>query len=225
MALTDEARTRAAPGTPPRLLWSWLAWTTGGEAVGFLAPAAVASVVATLPAAMILPSRLLAGAVEGAVLGAAQAHVLRRVLPRLPGPRWVIATSLAAVLAWLIGLLPSTLGNRLDSWPVAVVIGAVAVGGTVLLLSIGAAQWTVLRRHVAHAGRWIAITAIGWLAGLTVFMLIATPLWQEGQPIALTIAIGVLAGLVMAATMAAVTGLGLERLLAAGRTTGRVGRV
>jgi len=78
---------------------------------------------------------------------------------------------------------------------------------------MGLAQWTVLRNHVVGAGRWIAVSAVAWLAGLAAFMLIATPLWQEGQPVALTAAIGVLGRLVMAATVAAVTGLGFVRLL------------
>jgi len=44
----------------------------------------------------------------------------------------------------------------------------------------------VLRRHVARAGRWVLITAAAWLGGLTVFLLVASPLWQEGQPLAVT---------------------------------------
>jgi hypothetical protein len=204
-------------------LFAWLAWTTLGETVGFCVPAAVATLTANSPATVSLPSLLLAGAVEGAFLGGAQAHVLRRALPDLPAWRWVAVTSAAATAAWLIGLVPSTLGRVLVGWPVVVRAGIFVVGGMALLLSIGTAQWTVLRHHVPRAGRWIGVTAVGWLAGLTAFMLVAPPLWREGQPAALTGAIGVLAGLVMAATVAAVTGLGLERLLTAqapGKTHG-----
>jgi len=211
---------RPAGPAPPgaalsgRRLWrTWLAWTTGGEALGFCVPALVATLTAGSPAAVALPVLLLAGAAEGAVLGAAQAHVLRRVLPDLPRSRWVAVTSAAAVLAWLVGLLPATLAGTAAGWPVPLLVVLAAAGGVVLLLSIGTAQWTVLRRHVAGAGRWIAVTAAGWLAGLAAFMLIAPPLWHPGQPAVLTAAIGVLAGLVMAGTVAAVTGLGLVRLL------------
>jgi hypothetical protein len=198
----------------PAGLWSaWVAWTTAGETIGFLVPAVVAAATARSPAAIALPLLLVAGAAEGALLGTAQAHVLRRALPGLETRRWVAVTSAAAVLAWLLGLLPSVAADAIRDWPVAIVIGLAAAGGLVLLCSIGIAQWTVLRHHVARAHRWVAITAIAWLAALGVFMLIATPLWREGQPVALTIAIGAFAGLAMAATMAAVSGVGLLRLL------------
>jgi hypothetical protein len=95
--------------------------------------------------------------------------------------------------------------------PVIAVLAAVL--GLALLASIGAAQWTVLRHHVEGAGRWIGWTAAGWLAALAAFMLIASPLWQEGQSLWLTVAIGILAGIIMAGVAAAVTGLGLVRMI------------
>lgn len=64
-----------------------------------------------------------------------------------------------------------------------------------------------------RAGRWVALTAAAWTAGLAVFMAIATPLWHEGQPVALVVLIGVAAGLAMALTVATVTGAGLVRLV------------
>ncbi len=195
-------------------LWSaWVGWTTAGETLGFLVPAAVAAATAGRPAMVAVPLLLAAGAVEGALLGTTQAHVLRRALPRLRMNRWVAVTSAAAVLAWLLGLLPSVAADAIGGWPTPILIGLAGAGGLVLLCSIGAAQWTVLRHHVARAHRWVAITAVAWLAGLVVFMLIASPLWHEGQSVAPTVAVGVLAGFVMGATVAAVSGVGLLRLL------------
>ncbi len=195
------------------LWWRWTGWVTAGETVGFAIPALAGALTATAPAAVSVPSLLLAGACEGALLGAAQAHVLHHVLPSLPRRSWIAATSAGAVVAWSVGLLPSALADIVSGWPRAVLFVAAAVLGTVLLLTIGVAQWTVLRRRVDHAVRWIAVTAAGWLAGLTAFMLVAPPLWHEGQAVAVTAAIGGTAGLVMAATVAAVTGFGLVRLL------------
>jgi F420H(2)-dependent quinone reductase len=221
----------AAEAEPPlsgwRLWRAWLVWVTVGETAGFCVPAVVASLTLDGPTAVVVPTMLLAGAVEGALLGAAQAHVLCRVLPAVPRRRWVGATSAAAVVAWSLGLVPSTAGESLGDWPVPVLVIAVVVGGTVLLLSIGTAQWIVLREHVPRAGRWIAVTAAGWLAGLLAFMLVAPPLWHEGQATLTVAAIGAGAGLVMAGTVAAVTGLGLLRLLratpAAGTPVARAG--
>lgn len=50
-----------------------------------------------------------AGAVEGAVLGTAQALVLRSYLPALELRAWVGRTALGAVIAWAIGMTPNTL--------------------------------------------------------------------------------------------------------------------
>lgn len=80
-------------------------------------------------------------------------------------------------------------------------------------LSIGTAQWTVLRNHLPHAARWIAITAGAWLCGLAAFLAVASPLWQPGQPFWLTVLIGVLAGILMAAVVAVLTGAGLLHLI------------
>ena len=49
------------------------------------------------------------------------------------------------------------------------IAGAVGLG-PVLLCSLGAAQWVVLRRHVPGAGHWVWMSAAAWLAGLTVVM-------------------------------------------------------
>jgi Ca2+-transporting ATPase len=195
----------------------WRRWTVAtflGEATGFLVP-----VLAVVAGADRLgePWRTLtlvgAGAGEGAVLGLAQARVLARALPGLAARDWILRTALAAAVAWAIGLTVGGAGDRLAGWPLLAVLALVAPAGVVLLLSIGVAQWTVLRRHLPGAGRWAAWTAAAWLAGLGVFMAVATPLWQPGQDALLIGLIGVLAGCLMALTMAAVTGWGLVRLL------------
>ncbi len=206
--------------SPDWCLWrTWVAWVTVGETLGFLVPALIGVLTVDYPTAASLPALLLAGAVEGAILGGAQAIVLHRVLPGFPVRTWVAATSGAAVLAWLIGMAPVAFAGSIDDWPIALVVASATILGALLLLSIGTAQWTVLRHHVDGAWRWIAVTALAWLAGLTVFMLVAPPLWREGQPIALIVAIGAFAGLLMASTVAAVTGFGLIWLL---RTVQRV---
>jgi hypothetical protein len=210
---------RSAPPRPPlssdaRALWRrWTVVTAGGELVGFLIPALTAVLAGeVLNGAARLPLMVLAGAGEGAVLGTAQCRVLRLVLPEFSTRDWTARTAAAAALAWAFGMLPSSIGGVADLTPIVQVL-LLAPAGVVLLASIGTAQWTVLRRHVPGASAWIGWTALGWLAGLAVFFTVATPLWRPGQPAALVVAVGVLAALVMAATMAAVTGWGLVRLL------------
>ena len=45
-----------------------------------------------------------AGAGEGAILGAAQALVLREEIPAFPRPRWIAVTATAAALCWALGM-------------------------------------------------------------------------------------------------------------------------
>lgn len=211
--------TLASPLPPrrERSLWlSWFASVTLGECLGFTVPAAVGAATADV-GVLAVPLLVLAGAVEGATLGWFQARVLRRVVPGLPTARWVLATAVAAALAWAIGLTPSTLPASVDTWPPALLIPLAVAGGLVLLLSIGTAQWLVLRPHVPRAARWIEATAAAWVLALVLFTAVTTPLWQPGQPVAVTMLIGALGGLVMAATVAAVTSLSIVRLFGSGR--------
>jgi hypothetical protein len=194
-----------------RALWRrWVLVTTAGELAGFCVPASVGAVASAghldgLGSAAILVA---AGAVEGAMLGWAQATVLRGVVAGLDTGSWVRATALGAVVAYAMGMVPSVFFPL----PVLAMVAIAAVAGTVLLGSIGTAQWLVLRRHRPGSGWWIGTTAAAWLVGLGAFLAIAMPLWQPGQPVTLIVAIAVLAGLVMAAVVAAVTGWAVLRL-------------
>ncbi len=211
-----RARTRppSGPVPRPRFRRRWLLVVTAGEAVGFLVPVlAVLSGAADLPGAAGLAVVVAAGAAEGAVLGAAQAAVLAGEVPGLSRRDWIVRTAAAAAVAWVIGMGPSTWAEGVLDGPVALQVVLAVPAAGVLLGSIGLAQWTVLRRHVPRAGRWVAWTAAGWLAGLAVFTAFTAPLWQPGQAPALVAAIGVLGGLVMALSMAAVTGRGAVLLL------------
>jgi hypothetical protein len=205
-------------GRPDGLWRRWTLATAAGETAGFLVPA-VAAVL--LPAGARDGARtvafVVAGSLEGAILGWAQSRVLREAVPAVSAGAWVTRTALAAAVAWLIGLTPSLLWDRLGGLP-PVVTGALAMaGGLVLLASIGVAQWSVLRSHLPGSAWWIGWTALGWAAGLLVFTLVTTPLWQPGQSGAVIAAIGAVGGALMAVTVGAVTGLGLVRLVRRGR--------
>ncbi|MDX8034900.1 hypothetical protein SK803_32185 [Lentzea sp. BCCO 10_0856] len=189
-------------------VWTtWFIWVTAGEFAGFLAPAVVGALTSSGPVLV------LAGVAEGAVLGAAQCLVLRRIVPRLNARDWIVVTALAAGFAWAVVLLAVHYGEPLGTLPLAVLVPLSAVAGMGVLLSIGIGQWLVLRHHVDGAFRWVWATAVAWCAGLIVFTAFTTPLWQPGQPAARIALIGALGGLLMAATMAAITGAALARLL------------
>jgi uncharacterized integral membrane protein len=193
-------------------LASWVGWVSLGESLGFLAPALAQIFAAALWPAGTLPLLVLAGFVEGAVLGWFEVRVLCYRLPGVSSRRWVLFTGAAAAVAWTLGLLPSA-GGAWQDWPAPAQIVVGTTAGVVLLVSIGFAQWIELRRHLPRAWRWIAGSAAAWAAGLGVFMAVATPLWQPGQDPWLSAVIGILAAVLMAVTMAVVTGLVMVRLL------------
>jgi hypothetical protein len=191
----------------------WCLIVTFAELVGFALPVTLGVATATASAAVALPAVVLAGAVEGALLGGGQALVLGPVVPGLHRVRWVALTAAAAVVAYAFGMGPSTWASSVFDAPMGVQIAVVVAIGAIVLASIGGLQWLELRRHVHGAAHWIWITAAAWLVALGAFLAIATPLWQPGQPLWLAIGIGVLAGAIMAAIQAFGTGWGMARLL------------
>ncbi|UEL27038.1 hypothetical protein [Pseudarthrobacter sp. L1SW] len=193
-------------------LAQWVGWVSLGESLGFLAPALAQSASAALGPAAAVPLLVLAGFVEGAVLGWFQVRVLRTRLPGVSARRWVLLTAAAAVVAWAVALL--TFSNEgWQGWPAPAQAATGAVAAVVVLVSIGLAQWVELRHHAPQAWRWVAGSAAAWAAGLGVFMAAATPLWQPGQELWLVAAIGIGAAILMAVAMAVVTGLVMVRLL------------
>jgi len=158
---------------------------------------------------LTLVTMVLAGSVEGAVLGSAQADCLYRwrVLPARR--RWVAATSVGAAVAWSLGMLPSTLGGM--SWTSGTAVAVVA-GGLMLLTSLPLAQYFVLRDHVRQPILWIPINMVAWLLGIA-WTLLPSPWIDQSTPTGTLILVYAVAGLCMAATVAVVTGLGMIRLL------------
>lgn len=89
---------------------------------------------------------------------------------------WLIATASGAGLAWLLGMMPSTIISLLAAdatqvsappepgplltYTLAAALGVVA--GPIL----GFAQWTVLRKHAASASRWLWANALAWAVGM-----------------------------------------------------------
>lgn len=215
MTETDRAAPRTAtPLRGSRLRAVWFGVVTAGEFLGFAVPAVTGAITAHATAGVVFAAMLAAGAAEGTLLGLSQAYVLRRAIDGIHTGRWVAATAGGAVVAYAIGMAPSSVPGMLRTLPPVVLAPAAAVLGTALLLSIGTAQWLVLRTVVRPSGRWIATTALAWAAGLAVFLGFTMPLWHPGQSTVTIAAIGIAGGLLMAATTSAVTGEALRRLLA-----------
>jgi hypothetical protein len=166
-----------------RLLWRrWVAANALGELFGLGLTAGVVALVMTRlddqqGASFILLSFAVAvasGAIEATIVGLAQWWAMHPWFPTISRRPWWLATLVGALLAYVLGYLPSTLmslGEQASSAPVAeppqwivllLAAGLGAVAGAVL----SGAQWLVLRRHAAHAGMWIPANMLAWLVGM-----------------------------------------------------------
>ncbi len=163
----------------------------------------------------LLGAMTVSGAVEGTIVGLAQWGVLRHRF-EIGRRSWVGATIAGALLAWLLGSLPSTLmqaGADADSRAVEepglglVLLFASAIGlvaGAVL----ASAQAVVLRNAVRRAGLWLPANSLAWAVGMPVIflaidlagragMLPLRVLWMAAGLAAAGAAVGAVHGLVL----------------------------
>jgi hypothetical protein len=201
--LGNQAGSRYPPGTDV-FFRRWVACTVAGEAVGFTVAAALATTqdLSHMPEFAIL---LGAGAIEGALLGKGQAMAMSRLqLPAAVLRLWPVATSVAAVVAWSIGLIPGSIHKISWSSSVAWLLAAVLV--LLLLASIPTAQFMLLRTALPTAGRWVRFNAVAWMLGLS-WTLLPPALIKPDTPVVSEIGVYAIAGVLMAATVAIITGL------------------
>ena len=209
----------------------WLRWVfanAAGEALGLGATALIGAAVvsflgegtgalATLTLAAVA---VLAGAlVEGTVVGTAQWSVLRGPLPGMRWRTWAVATGVGAFLAWLLGMVPSTVlslgagsGGAGAAPAEAVVLGLAFLMGLVLGPVLGFAQWLALRRYVSHAALWMPANAMAWAFGMVVIFAGIDPAIGGGFGL-LSVAILALTLACAGAVVGAIHGLALVWLL------------
>jgi hypothetical protein len=192
----------------------WLVSVTLAEAAGFAIPAIVGGILSLLaaPAGVVYPAMVLAGACEGALLGFGQSIGFGSAVPRWA---WMLATAAGAAAAWSMGMLPSSLGGIDFGSPWVIILAAVL--GCVLLLSIPTLQWLVLRRKGLRTAFWIPVNAGAWAAGI-LWTLAPSPFIDETTPVPALFGVYLLAGLLMAATVAALTGFAARRIACGGST-------
>ncbi len=115
------------------------------------------------------------GAVEATFVGLAQWWAMRPRFPSIGRFEWWRGTFLGALVAYVLGYLPSTIMSMGEAggvsgpaaepaqWVVLLLAaGMGAVGGAVLSF----AQWLVLRKKVEHAGIWIPANMLSWTFGM-----------------------------------------------------------
>jgi hypothetical protein len=132
---------------------SWLLWTAGFVSfpiAGIAAQAAVGRINDAVAA-------LIGGLIAGAIIGAGQWLVARRLLgdPRA----WIAATAAAMAIGLLAGAWVVGYGTS---------VGELAVMGAITGLPVGAAQAFLLRDRVARAWVWAVAMPLLWALGWTV---------------------------------------------------------
>jgi hypothetical protein len=177
----------AAPRWLP--LWGrWVAANALGELMGLGFVAAIAGGLiwrfgephTTSNILLFTALMILLGAVEGWLLGWAQwiaVHPFFRTLPRRP---WMKATTFGAVIAWGLGMIPSTLFALQETTsaapPQQMQISdttkylRAALMGLGLGVVLGMPQWLVLRRYVNHAAWWVGANAVAWAMGMPIVL-------------------------------------------------------
>lgn len=182
-----------------KTLWlRWVAANAFGELFGLgLTFAVTAFIFSRLGAqqsvGIVLVSFLFAvatGAIEATVVGLAQWWAMYPWFATITRRAWWLATLVGALVAYVLGYLPSTLMNLGEQasqtpaveppQPVILLFaaGLGAVAGAVLSF----AQWLVMRKKVKRAGLWIPANMLAWLAGMPIIF------WgidaaQKGQPL------------------------------------------
>jgi hypothetical protein len=146
--------------------------------VGFLTLRQAAEPTGLAQALVVAGMFIVLGGFEGAVVGLAQRTVLLAQLPMLRG--WVRGTVAGAMVAWALGMVPSTvasLAQSADAAPpveprLAVVLLLAAALGAVTGPILAMFQWLSLRKAVsARAGYWLPANAIAWALGMPVIFL------------------------------------------------------
>ena len=167
----------------------WLRWVgvnALGEALGLgltfaVGYAAIMNFQDQVGVAVVLINFLVAvasGGIEATIVGLAQHWAMAPWVPNIARRDWWLATLVGALLAYVLGYLPSTLMDLAEqaapstasiAEPSQIVVlllaaGLGVVGGAVLSF----AQWQVLRGKVHRAGLWIPANMLAWLFGMPV---------------------------------------------------------
>lgn len=164
---------------------------------------------------------VLSGAVEATSVGLAQWWAMKPWFPTIGQVAWWRATFIGALIAYVLGYLPSTLMSLGEAtsqsvpmeepaqWVILLLAaGMGAVGGAVLSF----AQWLELRRQTEGAGIWIPANMLAWTFGMPVIFwgvdmaFKMTAIWQSVAVMAVSL-------LVAGAVVGAVHGAFLVRLV------------
>lgn len=162
-------------------------------------------------------------ALEGVLVGCAQGSVIHRVAPGISIRRWTAATAMGAGVAWLLGMVPSTIISLLQAdqpastarvEPAAwLQYGLAVLMGLVLGVVLAFPQMLVLRRVSSRSGIWLPANALAWAVGMPLVFVGMDRVPWDGPRVLIAASV-VVTCVVVGATVGAVHGLFLRRVLA-----------
>lgn len=169
---------------PQNLYPRWVLTNAVTEMIGLGATFALigglTSLTATLPpmtaALVAFAIAVASGSIEATLVGLGQWWAMRPWFPTIRRFDWWRATLIGALIAYVLGYLPSTLmsmgeatGESAAAEPAQWIVlllaaGLGIVGGAVLSF----AQWLVLRKQIRRAGLWMPANMLAWAVGMPV---------------------------------------------------------
>lgn len=220
-------------------LWRrWVAANAVAEAVGLgltlgltgLVIGRLESLGGALGVVVAFAAAVLSGVIEATIVGLAQWWAMQPWLPGVTRRAWWLATLAGALLAYVLGYLPSTIMSLVATSdpaaapmtepPQAVVLLLAAGLGAVAGAVLSFAQFLALRGHVAHAGRWIPANMLAWAVGMPVVFW-AMDLAFKLSSTAAAVAVVALALLAMGAIVGAIHGAFLVGMVDGARRIAR----
>ncbi len=116
------------------------------------------------------------GAIEATVVGLAQWWAMYPWFPIITRRAWWLATLAGALVAYVLGYLPSTLMNiseqasqtPMTEPPQGIILLFAAGLGAITGMVLSSTQWLAMRNKVAKAGWWIPANMLAWMVGMPI---------------------------------------------------------
>lgn len=159
---------------------------------------------------IFISTLVVGGALEGLITASFQYRVIRLRYPGLRYGRWTGYTIIAAIIGWLVGVVPSFFiqpeeAINYQSYSFLIMIGLNCIFGLGLGVLFGFFQWLELRRCTIQGYRWITANALGWMIAIVVIFVTAT-IPQPTTSIYLIIVLGIFAAALSGAVIGLITG-------------------
>lgn len=214
------------PALPPGTWKKWVLACGTGAFLGITAAAAIVIAYRLLLGDPVNHSdrllhlffMLVAGALEGSLLAYFQYRLIGKIFPEIAWKQWLAYTIAAAIIAWMLGLLPSLFltGNgatdpTLQTTPL-IYYSMAALIGLLPGALFGYFQWLPLKGLRREAMLWIPANALGWSAGMVFIFLSASSLGANTRWPMILLA-GALGGMASGLSVGIVTGFFLLRII------------